>query len=161
MRDLNHSYADRRNGVLAQVAVEESGSILIESSIAYMLGMAMVLGIIEISMICYTFGVMSEAARSGVHYATIHGTDSSSCSGPTAGCGDPTAAKVVTQVNAFAATFTNSTSAVSVTVTYPDAGGCTAPSRVQVAVTYTYKPLFGISALGHIFSVVEQGRISY
>ena len=45
------------------------------------------------------------------------------------------------------------------TVTYHDAGGSTAPSRVLVAVTYSYRPLFGISATGHVFQVAEQGRI--
>ncbi len=140
---------------------DSSGSVLIETSIAYMLGMAMVLGIIELATMCYTFGVVSEAARAGVHYASIHGADSSNCSGPTTGCGDPTGANVVTQVTAFTATFTSSATPITVTVAYPDASGSAAPSRVQVAVTYTYRPLFGISALGHVFHVAEQGRISY
>ena len=145
----------------ANILADPSGSVLVETSIAYMLGMAMVLGIVELATMCYTFGVVSEAARAGVHNASIHGADSSNCSGPTTGCGDPTAAHVVTQVTAFAATFTRSASPMTVTVTYPDAGGSTAPSRVQVAVTYTYHPLFGISAIGHVFQVTEQGRIAY
>jgi Flp pilus assembly protein TadG len=140
---------------------EERGSVLIESALAYMVGMAMVLGIIELAMMCYTFGVVSEAARVGVRYASVHGADSSTCSGPTTGCGDATGANVASQVNAFAATFTKSTTAKTVTVTYPDAGGSSVPSRVQVAVTYTYLPLFGISAVGHVFHVAEQGRIVY
>jgi Flp pilus assembly protein TadG len=145
----------------ANLLADPSGSVLVETSIAYMLGMAMILGIIELAMMCYTFGVVSEAARAGVHYASIHGTDSSNCSGPTTGCGDLTAAHVVTQVTAFAATFTKSATPMTVTVTYPDAGGSTAPSRVEVAVSYTYHPLFGISAIGHVFHVAEQGRIAY
>ena len=74
---------------------------------------------------------------------------------------DTLVSHVVTQVTAFAATFTKSATPMTVTVTYPDAGGSTAPSRVQVAVTYTYHPLFGISAIGHVFYVTEQGRIAY
>jgi Flp pilus assembly protein TadG len=145
----------------ASLFADQSGSVLIETSIAYMLGMAMILGIIELATMCYTFGVVSEAARAGVHYASIHGTDSSNCSGPTVGCGDLTGTHVVTQVTAFAATFTKSASPMTVTVTYPDTGGSTAPSRVLIAVTYTYRPLFGISAIGHVFHVAEQGRIAY
>jgi hypothetical protein len=143
------------------IVADQSGSVLVETSIAYMLGMTMVLGIIELAMMCYTFGVVSEAARAGVHYASIHGADSANCSGPTTGCGDPTAAHVVTQVTAFAATFIRIATPMTVTVTYPDTGGSTAPSRVLVAVSYTYHPLFGISAIGHVFNVAEQGRIAY
>jgi len=146
---------------MRRLLTNQSGSVLVETSIAYMLGMAMVLGTIELAAMCYTFGVVSEAARTGVHYASIHGADSSNCSGPTTGCGDPTAAHVVSQVTAFAATFTKSASLMTVTVTYPDGGGSTAPSRVLVTVNYTYHPLFGISAIGHVFKVAEQGRIVY
>jgi Flp pilus assembly protein TadG len=138
----------------------ECGSALIETSLAYMLGMAMVLGIIELSMMCYTFGVVSEAARSGVRYAVIHGADSSTCSGPSTGCTDSTGANVTAQVTAFAATFAKNRSAMAVTVSYPDSAS-TVPSRVIVSVAYTYKPLFAISATNHIFNVTEQGRIVY
>jgi hypothetical protein len=135
--------------------------VLVETAIAYLLGIAVVLGIVELAMMCYTFGVVSEAARAGVRYASIHGADSSNCSGPTHGCGDPGAANVAAQVTTFAATFTNCASPTTVTVTYPGAGGSTALSRVLVAVTYSYRPLFGISATGHVFQVAEQGRIVY
>jgi hypothetical protein len=143
------------------ISRSECGSVLIETSLAYMLGMAMVLGIIELAMMCYTFGVVSEAARNGVHYATIHGSNSSICSGPSAGCTDPTGANVVAQVDAFAATFAKNRSAMAVNVSYPDTGGSTAPSRVIVSVTYTYVPLFMISSTGRVFHITEQGRISY
>ena len=138
----------------------ECGSALIETSLAYMLGMAMVLGIIEFAMMCYTFGVVSEAARTGVRYAVMHGSDSSVCSGPTTGCTDFTGANVVARVDAFAATFAKNRSAMAVTVTYPDSAS-TPPSRVVVSIAYTYVPLFTISSTGHVFHVTEQGRIVY
>lgn len=151
----------RRNFWPARMLSDSSGSVLIETALAYMLGIAMVLGIVELAMMCYTFGVINEAARAGVHYATIHGANSSNCSGPSSGCADPSAANVVNQVAAFASSFTSSAAPMTVTVTYPDAGGSTAPSRVLVTVSYTYRPLFGISAAGPAFHVAEQGRIAY
>jgi hypothetical protein len=151
------AHAHRRSHRLA----DERGSVLVESALTHMIGMALVLGIMEIATMAYTFGVISEAARTGVRYATMHGADSSNCSGPTTGCGDTTGAHVASQVTGFAGIFTRSATSMSVTVTYPDTTGSNAPSRVEVAVSYTYKPLFGISATGHVFHVAEQGRIMY
>ena len=82
-------HVEDRRLALPRIA-DERGSV--ETAIAYLLGIAAVLGIVELAMMCYTFGVVSEAARAGVRYASIHGADSSNCSGPTHGCGDPGAA---------------------------------------------------------------------
>jgi Flp pilus assembly protein TadG len=144
----------------AKEAADDCGSVLVETSIAYMLGITMLLGIIELSSMCYTFGVVSEAARAGVRYASVHGSDSSSCSGPSSGCSDQTGANVASQVTAFVETYTTCASSMNVNVSYPD-GASTSPSRVQVAVSYTYKPLFGVSVTGHVFQVSTQGRIVY
>jgi hypothetical protein len=126
-----------------------------------MLVMTMVLGIIECCMMVYTYSVLGDAARHGVRYATIHGAASSTCSGPTAGCTDPTAANVVSDVTTYAARFTPNLSGMTVVVSYPDTGGSTTPSRVTVTVSGTYLPLFRIPGSSQTFQVSSQGRILF
>lgn len=139
----------------------ESGAVALETALSFMLVMTLVLGIIEFSVMMYTYSILGDAARHGVRYATIHGAASSNCSGPSTGCGDTTAANVVSDVKTYAAKFTHNVSGMTVQVTYPDAGGSTTPSRVKVAITYTYVPLFHVIGTGAAFHVSSQGRILY
>ena len=141
--------------------LDESGSVLIETAGSFMLVMAMVLGIVECCTMAYTYGVLSEAARNAVRYATVHGTDSTNCSGPSAGCTDSTAANVSNQVTDFAAAFLQNTSGITVNVSYPDASGSAPPSRVIVSLSYTYQPLFSLFAMHPTFQVSDEGRIVY
>lgn len=139
----------------------ESGSVAIETALSFMLVMTMVLGIIEFSVMAYTYSVLGEAARQGVRYATVHGSASSNCSGPSAGCPDSGAANVVNSVTTYANNYARNVSGMQVKVTYPDTGGSTAPSRVTVAITYTYQPMFHVMGAGPAFRVSSQGRILY
>jgi Flp pilus assembly protein TadG len=138
---------------------KEDGSILIETSISFMIVIAMLLGIIETCMMGYTYAVLVDSAREGVRYASVHGVDSPTCSGPSSGC-DSTAANVKLDVKNYAGTFAGNISAMVVTVTYPD-GAATATSRVQVAISYTYEPLFKIPGTAHTLNVSSTGRILY
>jgi len=140
---------------------DQSGSAAIETALSYMLMMTCTLGIIECCMMAYTYGVYSDAARHGVRYAAIHGADSSHCSGPSTGCGDPTGANVVSNVTGYASGYVAPISGMTVQVSYPDVGGCTAMSRVIVTITYTYMPLFKVPGTSHVFQVSSQGRILY
>jgi Flp pilus assembly protein TadG len=139
----------------------ETGAVAIETALSFMLMMTMVLGIIEFSVMAYTYSVLGDAARHGVRYATIHGTASSNCSGPSTGCADSGAANVISDVTTYANTFARNISGMQVQVTYPDAGGSTAPSRVTVAITYTYQPMFHVIGTSPAFHVSSQGRILY
>lgn len=138
----------------------ECGSVLIETALAFMLGMTVVLGIVEFCMMSYTYGVFSDAARHGMRYATIHGADSTNCSGPSAGCADATGANVVSDVKTFAGMFLQNVSGATVQVSYPDGSSAT-PSRVDVTITYTYQPLFHLAGMSHVFNVDAEGRIVY
>ncbi len=137
-----------------------SGAVAVETALGFMLIMAMVLGIIECCMMAYTYAVLEDAAREGVRYASIHGTDSSSCSGPSTGCADSSAANVVSDVTSYAANYVGNLTGISVTVNYPD-GASTATSRVQVAIVYTYQPLFNYPGMSHVLSVSSEGRIMF
>jgi len=138
---------------------DERGSIMIETALGFMIMMTMVLGIMECSMMAYTYSVMEDSAREGVRYATVHGIDSSSCNGPSSGC-DATAANVVSDVKTYAQTFTGGLNTMTVTVTYPD-GGSTATSRVKVALSCTYQPVFHFPGAAHLLQVSSEGRILY
>ena len=138
---------------------DERGSIMIETTLGFMVMMSMVLGIMECSMMAYTFSVMEDSAREGVRYATVHGIDSSSCAGPSSGC-DAAAANVVSDVKTYAKTFTGGLNTMTVTVTYPD-GASTATSRVKVALSCTYQPVFHFPGSAHLLQVSSEGRILY
>jgi Flp pilus assembly protein TadG len=138
---------------------DECGSIMIETALGYMVMMTMVLGIIECSMMAYTFSVMEDSAREGVRYASVHGSNSPSCNGPSTGC-DATAANVISDVKTYANTYTNGLTGMTVTVTYPD-GTSTGTSRVTVALSCTYAPVFHFPGTAHLLRVSASGRILY
>jgi Flp pilus assembly protein TadG len=137
-----------------QFRANDSGSVQIETALAFMLMMTCVLGIIEFCLMTYTYSVYADSVRQGVRYATVHGSDSSNCSGPTSGCGDQTGANVVSVVTSYAKQYTAPISGMTVQVTYPDSGGCTPPSRVIVTATYTYASLFKYPGSPHVFQVL-------
>jgi Flp pilus assembly protein TadG len=139
---------------------DEQGSVMVETALSFFLIITCVLGIIECCLMVYTYAVYADAARHGVRYATFHGTDSTSCSGPSAGC-DSTAASVVSDVTTYASGYAAPASGLTVTVTYPDAGGSKASSRVIVNVAYSYHPLFNFPGTPTNFQVKSQGRIVY
>ncbi len=138
----------------------EDGSILIETALTFTMMITMVLVIVECSMMVYTYSVIEEAAREGVRYASIHGADSASCSGPSTGCGDSSGTNVVTAVTNYAGTYSGKLAGMNVTVTWPD-GASTATSRVQVAIRYTYQPMFHFPGASPVLQVSSQGRIMY
>ena len=100
----------------------------------------------ELLMAMYTASVLADAAKEGVRYAIVHGSNSSLCSGPnlSSPCAyDAPAAEVVNTVKNYAKASLHDTSAINVTVTYPD-GNNEPPSRVAVTVTYSYVPYINL-----------------
>lgn len=146
---------------LRAIVPDDLGSVAIETSVAYIVMTTCVLGILGFTLMVYTYSVYQEAARNGVRYAIVHGTDSSNCSGPTTGCGDQNAANVVSAVTSYASAYTAPIANATVTVSYPDATGCKPPSMVIVTVTYTYVPLFKPLPTGLVFTISSQGRVVY
>jgi len=144
-----------------QLRARDTGSAAVETALAFSLMMTCVIAIVEFSLMLYTYSVYADAARYGVRYATIHGSDSSNCSGPSVGCVDPTSANVVSQVTSYASAYAAPLAGAAVQVSYPDIGGCTSPSRVIVTVTYTYGQIFQAPLKGLNFQVSSQGRILY
>jgi Flp pilus assembly protein TadG len=111
----------------------DDGSTLIEFSATLSVLMTFVYVLMQISMLLYTYGMISECAREASRYASVRGStcqtsSSTSCTATT------------TSVSSYATGrgFPNlGGSVLSATTTYPD--GNEAPgSRVRVQITYPY-----------------------
>ena len=141
-------------------AADQKGSVALETTLGLTVMITLMLGVIEFSMMTYTYAVYAEAARRAVRYAVVHGNDSSVCSGPSTGCTDSTAANVVSAVTSAVSNLSTQATSLNVNVSYPDSS-CAPPSRVVVTVSYTYKPISGLSGLNRTFTTTSAGRIQY
>ena len=139
---------------------EEHGDTLVEFGISVLTLVMMLFTVFEISMMMYTYVTLGDAAREGVRYAIVHGSDNSNCSGT--GCSnDPTGANVVTIVNNTAGASFHNISAMNVTPSWPD-GNAQAGSRVKVQVSYSYIPFIQIPwSFTPTMNLTAEGRIVY
>ena len=117
----------------------------------------------ETIMIVYTMNVISDAAKEGVRYAIVHGGGKIDCSGPnpSADCTnpDPAGTRVSDVVKDYARFSLHDTSAINVTVTYPDSIS-DSPGRVRVEVAYTFVPYTALN-LRPTLRAAAEGRIVY
>jgi Flp pilus assembly protein TadG len=141
-------------------ARDDRGAAQVETAISYIVLFMLMAGIIQFCMLVYTYGVYAEAARAGVRYAVQHGTDSPTCSGPSTGCTDVSAANVESAVKTYAGRFVTAVSGAVVHANYPDASSAPG-SRVVVNVTYTYVPFVSYQGFNKAFQIAAQGRILY
>ena len=139
---------------------DDAGTMIVEFALSALIGLTLMLGIIEVSSLLYTYNVIGNAARDGLRYAVIHGTDSGLCSGPSSGCADSTGANIVTVVQNTAQYSFHDVSRLSVTPSWPDSSSAPG-SRVKVQVTYTYVPYVHIAGLSPQISTVSEGRIVF
>ncbi|HTU52197.1 MAG TPA: TadE family protein [Acidobacteriaceae bacterium] len=138
----------------------EDGSLVVETALSLLIVIPMVFWMFEMCMLTYTYSVLGDAARQGVRYAIVHGTDSGNCSGPSSGCADTSAANVKSVVTATAAYSFHDLSQMAVQVTYPD-GSSAPPSRVNVTINYTYVPYIKLPGIANSVQLSAQGRIFY
>ena len=144
-----------------QIAAEENGSALLEFSLSVWMLLLVTFLIFEFCMTVYTYSVLGDAAREGVRYAVVHGTDNSSCSGPSSGCGDTSGNNVKAVVNGFAAVSFHDLSGMTVIPSWPD-GVSTPSSRVVVTITYPYVPYLQLPGfLAPSMTVTAEGRIVF
>jgi Flp pilus assembly protein TadG len=125
-----------------------------------MLALSMCFWGFELCLLFYTQSVLSNAVRMGVRYAVVHGADSTQCSGPSSGCGDPGGANVISVVQGYAGNSLSSVSGMTVTVNYPDSSSA-APSRVIVSYRYPYVPLVSLPGTAPTLEGTAEGRIVY
>lgn len=142
------------------------GQASVEFALIIVFLMLLIIGIIELLMLIYTYNVLADSAKEGVRYAIVHGSHNTSPSGPTCPCPaiDGAAGTGVVKTYAQYSFHNTNTSAMKVTVTYPDTAdppANQAPNRVRVVVTYTYQPFFGLGWPTVTVNAAAQGRIVY
>lgn len=131
---------------------------MVEFLLSIMVVMFLIFWIFEMSMMVYTYVVVGAAAKQGVRYAIVHGTQSGNCSGPSPGCGGTTA--VIAVVKDYAKYSLHDISAITVQANYLDSSSA-APSRVQIKVGYTYIPYVKLPGTSPQLVASAEGRIVY
>ena len=145
---------------VAAIARDQDGTMLLEFTLSVWTLLLVSFLLFEFCMMVYTYSTLGDAAREGVRYAVVHGTSSSLCSGPSAGC-DNTGSRVTALVNGYAAVSFHDVSGMTVTPSWPD-GRSTPSSRVVVTITYPYVPY--LQVLGFTppsMRVIAEGRIVF
>lgn len=154
-------FARRVRRWAARVGGDEHGTALLEFTLSVWFLLAMVFLIFEFCMSVYTYSVLGDAAREGIRYAVVHGTDSGACSGPSTGCGDTGGSNIKSVVNGYAAVSFHDTTGMTVTPSWPD-GTSTPASRVVVTINYPYIPYLNIPGFNApTMKVKAEGRIVF
>jgi Flp pilus assembly protein TadG len=152
------------------------GQAIIEFSLTMLSITILFFAIWEAGMTIHTYNVLADAAKEGVRYAVVHGSDvdakTGNASGPT--CASlPCANDCSTNVQAvqgvvqsvallsMGPSSNGNLNGMTVSVCYLD-GSNKPPNRVQVAVSYPYQPFF--TSLGFPLPTINagaQGRIMF
>lgn len=160
MRPGQREWVRQKSGWITFVC-EDTGSMLLEFSLSVWTLFLVTFLIFEFCMMVYTYSVLGNAAREGVRYAIVHGTDSSSCSGPSTGCGDSMGNNITSVVNGYAALCFHDISGMNVTPSWPD-GSSTPSSRVVVTISYPYVQYLVLPGFNApTMQVTAEGRIVY
>jgi Flp pilus assembly protein TadG len=139
------------------------GQAQVEFVLSILFILMFIFGMLELVLLVYTYNVLADAAKEGVRYAVVHGTDSSNCSGPGGGgmsCTDSSGANVRTAVQQYAQYSFHSVSSMTITIVYPDASSVP-PSRIRVLITYPYEPFFGLGWPTVTVNAAAAGRIVF
>ena len=129
--------------------------------VVILLVMSLVFWLFELSMFTYTCSVLNSATREGVRYATLHGADSSVCSGPDTSCTDQSPySNVQAVVTSAASVSLHNLSAMTVTVAYSN-NTAAVGNPVTVKVAYTYVPYVNLPGLQNSVTFISQGEILY
>lgn len=143
---------------LRAICSEEGGQSILEMAVVLPTMFLLVFGLFEFSMLLYTYSVMYEAAHRGVRYAEVHGSDTGVIA---SGCSTSSPAGVISTVQNAASASLHNTSAITVTVCYPDTTGSTPLSLVTVTVGYSYVPYVKVPGVNQTISITSEGRIVY
>jgi Flp pilus assembly protein TadG len=138
----------------------EVGQAMVEFMLSLVMVMFFIFAIFETMTLLYSYNVIADAAKEGVRYAVVSGSNSASPVGPTSGASSDCTTNVTPVKNVvtrYAGLTFHDVSAITVNVCYLD-GNDIAPSRVQVTVQYTYKPYFGVPLAPTIYAASE-GRV--
>ena len=138
----------------------EKGQGIIEFSVVSVITLFLLFTVIEVSRMVLVFTTIANAARAGVRYACVHGSDrtGTGITGPSGPGSNP--AEVVAVVTDFAGTGPLNKNILIITVTYP--GASNAPGQnVIVKVVYPYDPWITYFPMRPRLGSMSQGVISF
>jgi hypothetical protein len=146
---------------MVRLRADDQGSMLVEFSFSVWALFLVTFLIFEFCMMIYTYSVLGNAAREGIRYAIVHGSDSALCSGPGSGCGDTAGSNVSAVVQGYAAISFHDLGHMVVTPSWPDAAS-TPLSRVVVTISYPYISYLNLPGFNSpSMQVTAEGRIVY
>jgi Flp pilus assembly protein TadG len=148
-----------RTGKLTRKGTSQRGAVLVEFALVAILFFMVLLGIFEMERMLLVYTSLSNAARGGVRYAQVHGSNRTG-SGATGPSSSASHQNVVDTVKALTGGSTINAANLNVTVTYKDTTN-TPGSRVQVTASYVYDPFTIIPGLGVTLSSTSQGVITF
>lgn len=167
----------------------QSGQAMVEFALTIVFLFLLIVGAIQMILLMHAYNTLADAAKEGIRYAIVHGTENTICSGPgnpnvspVVTCTDPNANNVVAAVTNFAnlsfqnvsstnngCTPTSGTAVNEVDVCYDPnnantnsafAHPCSAPGcLVRVVVRHTYRPFFGFGWPKFNLYAAADGRI--
>jgi Flp pilus assembly protein TadG len=134
---------------------DDRGHYLVEFSFSILPLLILIFGVVEVSRMVLVYNTVAHAARAGVRYAIVHGSDSS-----------VSKSQIQTIVTNFLSVAPMNAASVTPTVTYEQKGtpaaDCTNPGcKVTVSVSYTYDPLTTLAPLSVNLSSTSEGVIVF
>ena len=144
----------------------QRGQAAVEFALTITILVFLLVGMLELTMLIYTYSVLADAAKEGVRYAIVHGasvsdpTSGDTASAPWPPCTTPATGSLLSTVRTYAAASLHSTSSMNIYACYPD-GSNKPGSAVQVTVNYPYQPLFGLGWPKVNVSANSAGRIMF
>lgn len=153
--------------------ITERGQAQVEFALVIVFLMVLALASMELISLIHTYNAVADAAKEGIRYAVVHGTENSAPSGPTCPCIDidgpaappgsiPGYGSGYGVVQTYAQYALHDITGITVTVTYPDTANAPAnkaPNRVQVVVGYPYRPFFNLGWPTLTVNAAAEGRI--
>jgi hypothetical protein len=149
------------------------GQAQVEFALVIVFLMILILSMLELLTLMHTYNVLADAAKEGLRYAIVHGTQNSTSSGPTCPCADidgpaappgtvPGYGSGYGVIKTYAQYSLHDMTGLTVTVTYPDTANPPAnqsPNRVQIVVAYPYRPFFNLGWPTVTVNAAAEGRI--
>lgn len=161
------------------------GQAMVEFTFVIVFVFLLFVGILQMILLMHAYNTLADAAKEGIRYAIVHGTENSNCSGPgnpnvnpVIPCtADPSGRNVITTVLNFGGlSFQNLNADTDVSVSYNpqdqngtcangkngscSGSGCSVPGcMVRVTVSHKYAPLFGLGWPTFTLNAAANGRI--
>lgn len=134
---------------------DDRGHYLVEFTFSILPLLILIFGVIEVSRMVLVYNTIAHAARAGVRYAIVHGSDSAASK-----------SQIQTVVTNFLSAAPMNAGSVTPTVTYQQKGtpavDCTDPGcTVTVSVVYSYDPLTMLIPLSVNLSSTSEGVIVF